>query len=491
MGAEQGDERAELAALDRISDGVIAVDDEDRYTYVNDAATTLLGRSREELLGECVWDVFPGAADGPAPKAFQRARDTGSQTSYTRYSESLDEWFRVRVYPGEGGLTVFFADVSAEKRREESLTRLHEATREMLSVESPVEVARLVSEAAIDILGLRVNGVHFYDEETDALEPVAQSDGSKEIIGDAPAIDEGIAWRAFQNDEVLIYDDVSSARGVMNPETPMRSELFVPLGEFGVFIVASSEPAAFSETDVAFARLLGANATTALKQLDTEIQLAHQRDSLELLTQMMSHDIRNDLQVVTAVTELLADAVDDEHAEYVRKIHTNAASAVELTNSARDLAETMRRPERETEPVGLADALERQIEELQHTHDVRATVEGTLPRVTVAADDLLDSVFRNLLKNAVEHNKNDDPSVVVSASADDETATVRVADDGPGVPDDRKREVFGRGERGLESHGTGIGLYLVQTLVDQYGGDVWIEDNEPTGAVFVVELRRA
>nr|WP_302080744.1 ATP-binding protein [Salinibaculum sp. KK48] len=47
---------------------------------------------------------------------------------------------------------------------------------------------------------------------------------------------------------------------------------------------------------------------------------------------------------------------------------------------------------------------------------------------------------------------------------------------------------FGKGEKGLDSPGTGIGLYLVQTLLDQYGGDVWVADNDPEGAVFVVEL---
>ena len=43
----------------------------------------------------------------------------------------------------------------------------------------------------------------------------------------------------------------------------------------------------------------------------------------------------------------------------------------------------------------------------------------------------------------------------------------------------------------METGGTGIGLYLVKTLVDKYDGDVWVEDNDPTGSVFVVELRRA
>jgi sensor histidine kinase regulating citrate/malate metabolism len=66
--------------------------------------------------------------------------------------------------------------------------------------------------------------------------------------------------------------------------------------------------------------------------------------------------------------------------------------------------------------------------------------------------------------------------------------TVRNADDGPGIPDDRKGDVFGKGEKGIGSPGTGIGLYLLERLLDEFGGDVWFEDNEPTEAVGCVEL---
>lgn len=67
---------------------------------------------------------------------------------------------------------------------------------------------------------------------------------------------------------------------------------------------------------------------------------------------------------------------------------------------------------------------------------------------------------------------------------------IRIADNGPGVPDDKKDIVCGNGERGLGSPGTEIGLYRVQTLITQYGGDIWAEDNEPTGTIFIVELPR-
>uniref|UniRef100_UPI00260BACAD ATP-binding protein n=1 Tax=Halorientalis sp. TaxID=1931229 RepID=UPI00260BACAD len=65
-----------------------------------------------------------------------------------------------------------------------------------------------------------------------------------------------------------------------------------------------------------------------------------------------------------------------------------------------------------------------------------------------------------------------------------------IADNGPGVPDERKDEIFGRGEKGLESSGTGLGLYLVDTLVDRYGGDVYATDSDE-GAEFVIRLQRA
>ena len=110
---------------------------------------------------------------------------------------------------------------------------------------------------------------------------------------------------------------------------------------------------------------------------------------------------------------------------------------------------------------------------------------------TVVANEMLDSVLRNLLKNAIQHNDSEIPEVQVSATERAGMAVVRIADNGPGVPDSQKDTIFGRGEKGLESEGTGIGLYLVETLLDSYGGDIRIEDNEPSGSVFVVELPTA
>jgi PAS domain S-box-containing protein len=237
-----------------------------------------------------------------------------------------------------------------------------------------------------------------------------------------------------------------------------------------------------------------------------EAQIETQRDDLDVLNQVLRHDIRNDLQLVTAYADLLADELDEEDlTEYVETILENADHAVELTTSARQMADAMLSTDAELRRVGLRNVLEDEVAEVQSAYsDAVVTVETEVPPVAVEANDMLGSVFRNVLKNAVQHNDAEAPRVTVSAVDRDETVAVRIADNGPGVPDDQKEAIFGKGEKGLDSQGTGIGLYLAETLVDDYGGDVWVEDNDGRstavrrpqsgdgdGAVFIVELVKA
>ncbi len=227
---------------------------------------------------------------------------------------------------------------------------------------------------------------------------------------------------------------------------------------------------------------------------DPEIRLIRQRDDLQLLNQVMRHDIRNDLQLVGAYAELLDDHVDEEGKQYLDIIKENTDSAVALTTTVRDLAEVMLREDVDPSRIPLDRVLLQQIEEVRSAYSEAVfTVEGSFPEADVVADEMLSSVFRNLLRNAVQHNDEMPATVTVSASVDDRRGVVEVtvADNGPGVPESQRDNIFGKGEKGLDSPGAGIGLYLVRSLVEIYGGDVWIEENDPKGAVFVVRLRLA
>jgi signal transduction histidine kinase len=234
-------------------------------------------------------------------------------------------------------------------------------------------------------------------------------------------------------------------------------------------------------------------------------RLMEQRDKLELLNQMLRHDIRNDLQLVLTYLGLAENYIDDEDGqEYIENVTESITNAIDLTKRARELSEAILAAEA-SEKLPLDEVLRDQIETVEATHDDDAelSVDGSLPEVEVWANDLLDSVFYNLLQNAIEHNDKEVPEVTVSAMTTDHTVTVEIADNGPGIEED---DIFLRGEKGTDSEGTGMGLYLVDTVVSQYDGDVWVEDreaqsassnrtqsddNDSEGTIFAVELPRA
>lgn len=227
------------------------------------------------------------------------------------------------------------------------------------------------------------------------------------------------------------------------------------------------------------------------KRKEMERRLQHQRDNLDVLNQMVRHDIRNDLQLVISYLDILEHHIEADGREYLDIILESAQNAVELTESARELSETMLQEEADLSPIPLERTLQRQIDEIRSSyHGAVITVDGPIPQIDVLTNGLLESVFRNLLKNAVQHNDKDVPKITISVTEKQEYVIIGFQDNGPGIPEEQNDEIFGRGETGLESDGTGIGLYLARTLVEQYGGDIWVENQEPEGAKFFVKLRK-
>jgi signal transduction histidine kinase len=199
------------------------------------------------------------------------------------------------------------------------------------------------------------------------------------------------------------------------------------------------------------------------------------------------------MTVVLAWAESLEDHVSEDGEEALQHVRRRSEHVVELTDIAREFVESLPGDgTAELKPIDLRDTLDDELTAVRESHsDARFELPEEIPRVTVRANEMLSSVFRNVLENAVRHNDADTPTVSVSVSDRADAVRVHVSDNGPGIPDEQKEQIFGKGEKGIDSPGTGIGLYLVHTLTDQYGGDVWVEDNEPRGSVFVVELPKA
>lgn len=215
---------------------------------------------------------------------------------------------------------------------------------------------------------------------------------------------------------------------------------------------------------------------------------SRQRDTLLFVNQLLRHNVLNGMQVILAYADQIEDAVDDEQIEEdLATITDRGETIVELVDNVRTLMKSVA-GETSIHPVDLRSLLVEEVSTARATYPEAAFDLEVPAEVDVMADDLLDAVVENLLANAVEHNDRAKPHVEVAVETTGDRAVMSVADDGPGIPDERKERFFEAGEQGSESVGRGLGLYLVDTLVDQYDGEVVVEDNDPRGPVFRVAL---
>jgi signal transduction histidine kinase len=207
-------------------------------------------------------------------------------------------------------------------------------------------------------------------------------------------------------------------------------------------------------------------------------------DALEFVNDLIRHDLRNDLNVVSGHAELLAEgdepaagspgAISKKTEEALTRIEASGAVTDTLLGNA------------DFEPVDLAALVADVAAKVESTQ--RVEVSTALPeQACVRANAGLHSVVDNLVENAVKHNDSDDPHVDVAVDVSEETVTLTVSDDGPGIPDDEKATLFDADDSERGNHG----LSLISRLVEGYGGSISVEDNEPRGTTFRVELPRA
>jgi len=462
------------AHVEKAPVGIFEIDEHGEYVDINELGCEMSGYPRAELLERSVADLTPEREDTEEIPWFAELRETGRVQTDGQISHNDGHTVDVLLEGIEiedGRFVVYTRDISEKKENREVPETTREELRQVIDrIPDPIFVkdrddkVLLSNEANAELHGLtpdEIEGVRERDIEPD-IEDMPDSDKYRER--EKTAIETG---------EPITYEEnLTSANGTHHIFRTTR----IP------FEMRRSD----GDTVLVYAHDI-----TELKEYEKELE--NQRDNLEILNGVLRHDIRNDLQQVTAYADLLINECDDESmCKYISMIQSSADHAVELTDTARELADAMVSVTQDSQAVNLRAVLEKEVSEVQSSYpNAAVTYETTIPDIVVNANDMLASVFRNLLKNAIQHNDKSVAAVEVSATDRDDTVTVRVADNGPGVPDDQKEVIFGRAERGLESAGTGIGLYLVETLVTDYGGEVSVKDNQPEGAVFIVELPKA
>ncbi|OYR49403.1 hybrid sensor histidine kinase/response regulator [Halorubrum sp. Ea1] len=212
---------------------------------------------------------------------------------------------------------------------------------------------------------------------------------------------------------------------------------------------------------------------TAFKQ--REAALERQNERLDSFAGIVSHDLRNPLNVAQGRLDLARTMADEgaEHLDAAADALDRIESIVEHTLTLARDGETVGDPE----PVSVA-GVAADARETVDTESAELTVETD--REVLADPDRLRNLFENLVRNAVEHGGSD-----VSIRVGDLDDGFYVADDGPGIPGDVAGDLFEPGRTGVEGN-TGFGLAIVQEIATAHGWAVAATESAEGGARFEV-----
>lgn len=258
--------------------------------------------------------------------------------------------------------------------------------------------------------------------------------------------------------------------------------------------------------------------TTVLRQLESREQAAEQvlslqMDSLETIAGGLAHEINNPLNYirnalarirldVTEVFKLTGPAAPEEVSKRLSALEKRSTQMFDTAQSGIG---------RISETVSLMGRYSREgYARVLRPHDLFAAVEDVvrlvvpaIPRAVEVVRDLsgdgtvecvpeeVHQVFTNLIQNAVEAAPDGDGRVVITGRADDESVTVSVRDNGPGISSDAKARIFTPFFTTKEpGRGMGLGLTIVWRVVHVLGGTVGVEGALGEGATFIVRLPR-
>ncbi|NHN40271.1 PAS domain S-box protein [Halorubellus sp. JP-L1] len=215
---------------------------------------------------------------------------------------------------------------------------------------------------------------------------------------------------------------------------------------------------------------------------------------LGLLSRIVRHNLRNRTNVLLGYADRIKTAVEDESLE--EEIETIIEITTEvgtLSDSVKQLEEIAEPDAMEREPTNLRRVVETVVEESQEEYaDFGVSIEGPA-EIFVIADRGFTYAVEHAVRNAIEHNDQDIPSVSITLREDsvEEYCEVRIADNGPRIPAEEIEVLQKEVETNSTYHGSGVGLWIMQWCISALGGELRFEENTPRGNIVSMVLPKA
>ena len=135
--------------IGRISDGLVSLDNEGYYTYVNNTAGKILNRKPGDLLGKNIWEEFPQLLEQPFFKTYERAMSSQSHAFLEIHDRAGGRWIQNHIYPSLNGVSILLVDVTERKKKESNLAKLAKRNALILDV---MQYSFLLTDSELNII---------------------------------------------------------------------------------------------------------------------------------------------------------------------------------------------------------------------------------------------------------------------------------------------------------------------------------------------------
>jgi len=473
--------------IDRMTDAVIEVDASWRLTFLDSRAQKILGVDADTVLDRDFWEVFESARDTEFETVYRDAMASRTPDEIEAYYAPLDGWLAVYVYPDfDGGLSFYFRDVTERKTRERKLEHRQDVLREIYDIVADRERPFAEQVESLLALGREELEVDFgtlsrIDDDEYTLEVVDAAAGRHDLAaGDTLPLSVTNCEVAAADEETLVLGDVERDAPELTDRAGytdwgiscyLGAPVFVDGEVYGTFCFYDTESRGgqFSEWEVTLVDLLSRWVSYGLQiERDTE-RLNRENERLDRFVSVVSHDLRNPLNVLEGSIELAADSGDPD-------LLARAGTAIDRMNALVDDLVKLARSE-EIDPdlqvVSLAAVVDGSWEVVPTDG---ATLTVATDRRIRADPTMLGQLVENVLRNAVVHG-----GETVSITVSDVEGGFAIGDDGPGIPAGDREQVFEMGYS-TETDGTGFGLSIVREVADAHGWELTLADS-PEGGV--------
>lgn len=454
--------------FDVTTDGVLCLDRDYNYTFLNARARQLLASSGE-LVGQNVREKFPAIAyeGSPIMAAYRRAMEEGVPGHFEAfYPEPLNMWLAGDVQPSPEGIIVFFRDITSQKSSAAELqTQREEAEHRAAEIEAIYQTAP-IGLALFDPVEFRYLRLNDRQAAFFGLKPEQVVGRNLTEMAPIPGLHE-------------LFEQVAAGQPVVN--YPLQGELATHPGEHRYWTVNYTPVygADGKVTGISAASLEITNQRRAENALIQSEKLA----AVGRLASSISHEINNPLESVTNLLYLVEcqqDLPEDTRA-YIR------IAQEELARVSQIATQTLRF-HRQTDKPGPATA-EQLFEPVLRLYRGRLANSGvTLEvRVTGAAPVLclaseIRQVLNNLLGNALDAMPEGGRLILKARDATDPKTGRRglrivVADTGHGIPPAVRTHIFDPFFTTKEAHGTGLGLWISSEIVARHKGSLAVHSS--------------